>query len=74
MQSSPLAEVAATVYRRAEGRCECAKATCSHHRGRCCARLHDNDWQLANFGESNKPVLANSIAVCARCAMEAPPN
>jgi hypothetical protein len=69
MQSSPLSEVdAATVYKRADGKCECTQATCSHHRGRCCARLHYDDWQLVNLGKSKNGDLENSIAVCVRCA------
>ena len=62
----PKEEERAVAYDRAAGRCECTSVTCSHHRGRCCARLCYGEWQLIHL--ANDDPVQSGIAMCARCA------
>ena len=56
-------------WRRAGGRCECRRRTCSHHVGRCNAVLRGG-WHAHHrvaVASGGSDALSNCEALCVRC-------
>ncbi|MDR3667474.1 MAG: HNH endonuclease [Ignavibacteriaceae bacterium] len=56
-------------YIRAGGKCECTRKVCSHHTGRCNARLA-NDWHahhITAVASDGPDSLSNCEALCIKC-------
>ena len=58
------------VWRRADGKCECRRAICEHHTGRCNARLEQHKWHAHHktaVSSGGSDVLSNCEALCVPC-------
>ncbi len=56
-------------YKRAGGKCECARKTCSHHTGRCNATLYGK-WEAHHItadSSGGPDTLSNCEALCEKC-------
>jgi len=59
------------VYKRSGGLCECKMKTCSHHTGRCNAKLR-GAWEIHRITAGGAYVLSNVVAMCQTCHRNTP--
>ena len=59
------------LFKRADGRCECTMKTCSHHTGRCKAKLRGS-WEAHRLRAGGEYVLSNLKAMCQTCHRNTP--
>lgn len=66
-------ELRRRVYERALGRCECVSELCTHHEGRCNAKLRGR-WYVQHRTVDGPDVLSNVMAMCKTCYRNAHRN
>lgn len=58
-----------TLYKRANGKCECVMSVCDHHKAgqRCYHALNPGFWEAHHKTAGGPDDLGNLVAMCATC-------